>query len=139
LNRLQFLAEMKKSLINTTKEITFPFLDEKLEHLDSLADQIVGVIWLPLERLKPSSFSGVQEHFINSRSVLLYSDGKNLKAYGKICSSCNSLAQWIAFDEKLTCFICERSYDVVLETGDLCCKRYSTKEKAGVWFIEMEK
>lgn len=128
---------MKKSLMNTTKEITFPLFDEKIENLDNTIGQFFRTKWIKLEGVKPSSFNGVEEHFISKRSILLFSDGEGLKAFDKICTNCNSIAQWIAFEKKLKCFTCERTYEVSFEIGELCCKRYSTKEKAGDWFIEI--
>lgn len=135
MNRLQFLTELRKSLITTTKEITLPFIGEELEEAKDVADKIVGVKWLKLEGITPSSFIGVQDRFINKSSILFFSDGEQLKAYEKICSSCQSLVQWIAYDKKIKCFTCDKTFDVETETGDLAFKHYYIKEKNGEWFI----
>lgn len=138
MNRLQFLAELRKSLIDTTKGITFPVISEEIEKLDEVADQIVGIQWFPLKTMSPSSFLGAQDRFINNRSILFFSDGKSLKAYEKKCISCNCLAQWITYEKKLKCFSCDKTYDVQKDSGELKCERHSMKETNGEWFIGLK-
>lgn len=135
MNRLQFIAEMKKSLLETTKEISTPFIEEKVTEIDHLAMKLVGLKWIKLEGINPSSFSGVRDHFINGVSVLLFSDGIQLIAYEKKCQSCNTILNWISFEKNLKCFSCDKTYSVEDENGDLACKRYYIKEHCGEWFI----
>lgn len=135
LNRLEFLREMRKGLINTTKEITLPLIGDELVKAEDVASKLVGVKWLKLEGMTPSSLLGTQERFINNKSIIIFSIGEQLKAYEKICSSCQSLVQWVAYDKKMKCFTCDKTFDVETETGDLTLKRYYIREKYGEWFI----
>lgn len=137
MNRLQFLSELKKSLLKTTKEITFPILSEEVEKIDKVTDEFIGVKWHELKGISPESFQDVEEHFIENKSVLLCSDGTKLTAFNKVCSECQSLVQLITYEKKIKCFTCDKSYNFELKTGDLLYKHYYIKEKDGNWFIGM--
>ncbi|MCT8138973.1 hypothetical protein H1D32_15390 [Anaerobacillus sp. CMMVII] len=135
MNRLQFLTELRKSLLKTTQEISLPIITDELEKFDELANQIVGVKWVKLDGITATSLQSIQEFFTNNKSILLVSKGGQLKAYGKMCLNCQSLTQWISYENKMKCSNCDKTLDVISETGDLTCKRYYTKEKNGEWFI----
>lgn len=136
MNRLQFLTEMKKSLLNTTKEITFPILSEEMEKVEDAADQMIGLQWYKI-KINASS-EDVQEHYVNGKSILIYktNDGE-LKAIQKICEKCQSLVQWLSHEQKLKCFSCENTYDCLKDDGDLTCKHYFMRNRDGSWFIGM--
>lgn len=136
MNRLQFLKELRKSFIDTTKEITLPVLDGEFKKIDDIADKIVGLNWVKVGSIDHLN-KGIQERFINGASILLFHNGEELIAYQKTCSSCQSLVQWIAHEKKLKCFSCDRTYLIESEAGDLVIKRYYTKAKNREWFIGM--
>lgn len=137
MNRLQFLAELKKSLLVTTKEITAPILEGEVEKLEEAASDLIGITWVKLDGVNPRTFQGIQETFLRGTSIVLFSNGETLRAYDKACQSCHSLTQWIAYEGILKCFSCEKTYQIKTETGDLTYKHYSIKEKHGEWFIGM--
>lgn len=137
MNRFEFFSQLRKSLIDTTKEVTIPLLADELEKVENAADQLIGIKWTSLEGLTPTSFSGTQERYMNKKSIVIYSDGETLKAFEKICTSCQTLAHYLAFDQTLKCFSCEEAFHLPSETGDLTCKHYYTKEINGEWFIGM--
>lgn len=135
MNRLQFLAELKKSLVETTKEIAFPVISEELEKLDEIVDEVAGVKWVTIVELDESLFNGIQERFIEKHLILFYSDGGKLKAFEKKCLDCNCLVQWISYEKKLECFNCEQTLDVTDDIGDLHCYRFPVREVKGEWQI----
>ncbi|UTW69699.1 hypothetical protein KHA80_00965 [Anaerobacillus sp. HL2] len=44
---------------------------------------MLGLKWVRLEGIKPSSFKGYRDHFVNGVSLLLFPDGYQLITYGK--------------------------------------------------------
>lgn len=126
---------MGKSLLKTVKEVTAPFLEDDLEKLDSVVDEFAGIKWHEAGAIQTFTTGEIHDLFLNKKPVVvLYIDG-HFHAFEKICPTCESMVQWIAYDSKFKCLSCEREYGVRTEQKTLALKKYPIKKDKDKLFI----
>lgn len=117
MNRKQFLAEMKRGFFQTIKEVSSPFVEEKLEKVDQAMENITGVHW---EKVKDVSLplleNSVQDISIARLQLLLACfDGKIICVLKK-CKKCGAFIHYISYLKELKCLPCDLS--VSLQASD---------------------
>lgn len=131
MNRRSFFKELARSLTETGKEIIYPLFEDDIEKIERAADLLQGISWYPVDHLN----MGYGEQMINGRLICFFFDGKRLTACSKECPDCHEMAHWIAYDHRLTCSICEKSFSFQEEKGSLNLLAYSVKNERQKWWV----
>lgn len=119
MKRREFFAQIKQDLLETLREISQPLMEDKLEKMDRAVDSLLDVQWLPLSGHAPEGFRGWQEIYLGGHWVYLYSDGSRMRAFDKICSSCQSITTRLDGQKIIKCLMCEHTFSLVELTGEL--------------------
>ncbi|TGA97359.1 Rieske (2Fe-2S) protein [Sporolactobacillus shoreae] len=133
MDRRSFLKELVQSLTDTGKEIVYPLFENDIDKLERAADVLTGVSWMRLESIEP----GYQEQICAGRIISLYLAADRLIACSKICPDCHETLQWIAYDRRLTCTACGRSYTFSDSEDSLRPNTFSVKKEEGSWWVAL--
>lgn len=135
LKRSEFFAEMGKGLLKTVKELTAPFVEDDLQKLDSFVDELSAIKWQEIGAIQSFTTGEIHDLFLNKIPIaLLFIDGQ-FYAYKKICPTCQTMVQWIAYDSKFKCMSCEKEYYIETEQKSLSLKKYPIKKSNNKLFI----
>ncbi|WP_017755245.1 hypothetical protein [Calidifontibacillus oryziterrae] len=135
MDRADFFSFIKKSVVDTVKEVSAPFIEDDLKKVDQMVDSLAGIKWLPAYGETLNNKIGYQDLYIQNRHLASYFDGEEVTVFDKVCPKCQTIVQWISYDRKLKCFGCDTSITVIDRQGDLQLKEYETKCENGIWFI----
>ncbi|MDF2947064.1 MAG: Rieske (2Fe-2S) iron-sulfur domain protein [Bacillales bacterium] len=128
MDRLEFLTEMKKGILNTIKEVSKPFLEEEAEKVNKLTDEISGIHWAPtglsVETIKENK---VVELIILRQQILLADLNDQIVCYKKICKNCNSIVNYISYRKVIKCLMCEEEINVQTWEGTVQLDSFKTK------------
>ncbi|MFT8318928.1 MAG: Rieske (2Fe-2S) protein [Sporolactobacillus sp.] len=133
MNRRSFFRELARSLTETGKEIVSPILEHDLEKIDQAATILQGLSWLSL----PAPIRGYQEQMVNGKLIGIYYDGRKALAFDKKCPHCRSLVQWQAFEQKIYCPACSRTYSFQQNEGALQLSFYSLRRDEKGWWVAL--
>lgn len=134
-DRSDFFSYLKKSLIDTVKEVSSPFIEEDIKKVDLLVDNLAGLKWIPIHGEKLDERMGYRDLYIDNHHIASFYDGIEVLIFDKVCQKCHTIVHWLSYDKKLKCFGCDTSITVNDRQGDLQLKEYKTKCENGVWFI----
>lgn len=135
MKRSEFFTEMGRGLFRTVKEVTTPLISDDLDKLDSFMDDFIGVKWHDAGTIESFSSAGVHDLFLAGTAVAVINDGQKLKAYKKLCPCCQTMPQWISYEKKFKCMICEKVYDTAAENGELQLIKFPLKKEVGKLYI----
>ena len=138
MDRKQFLTEMKDSFFQTIKEISNPFVEEKLEKMDQAMENITGIHW---EKVQNVSLP-LPEHFIHDIFIarlplmLLCFDGETICILKK-CKKCGAFMNYISYLKEMKCLPCDLS--ISLQSNEVKEQLYflHTKEEDGYLWIAL--
>ena len=114
MNRKQFLSEMKKGFFQTIKEVSSPFVEEKLEQVDAAMENITGVHWTKVSGvILPLRENHIQDITVARVPLMIAQlDGKRFCIHKK-CKKCGSFLNYIAYRKEMKCLSCDMSVPLV--------------------------
>ncbi|MGA8941364.1 MAG: Rieske (2Fe-2S) protein [Thermoactinomyces sp.] len=137
MKRSEFFSEMGKGFLNTVKEVASPFLSDYLEKIDSAVDKLAGIKkWCEVGSVQSLAVEGmIHDRYIEEVPVMIVYQQKQFAAFQKVCPACKTMLQWISYDKKFKCFICDEEYHLNMD-GDLSkLRKYPLKEENGKLYI----
>lgn len=136
MKRSEFFSEMRKGLFQTMKEVTYPILSDDIEKIDSMVDEMAGVKWYTLGSADLFSPGGVHDFYFHQQPiVVLITEAGELKAFGKSCGSCETMMQWISYQKKLKCMMCDEEFFIEDKSDEQLLKKYPIKERNNTFYI----
>ncbi|KEF37298.1 hypothetical protein M670_03545 [Schinkia azotoformans MEV2011] len=135
MDRLGFFSYVKKSLVNTVKEMSVPFVEEDIKKVDRWIDDLAGIEWIPIQGKELDDAVGYKDLYIANKHFLSFFNGEDVRIYEKVCQKCHIIVHWLSYDESLKCFQCDTSFKVKERQGELQLKEYRAKCENGIWFI----
>ncbi len=139
ITRFDFFIEVKNDLKKTAKEIFFPIIEDDIYKIDDIVDEVIGVEWYSIGVIDQDNFSGIKELYINNQNIVVFFNGENFKAVEKTCPECQSILNWISYEEKFKCFKCDKEYYVKQEENNSDLKYFSLKKQNNTWIIGLYK
>lgn len=112
MKRSEFFTEMRKGIFQTVKEIAVPSIKEDLDKVDLFADKLSGILWHNIGSVDSFLREGIHDVFVAGKPVVLVK-GNELKAYEKLCPTCNMMMHWISYEKNLRCMNCEQSIELL--------------------------
>ncbi|MBA4601826.1 Rieske (2Fe-2S) protein [Thermoactinomyces mirandus] len=135
MKRSEFFSEMGKGFLQTVKEVASPFVSGYLEKLDTVVDELAGVKWHEVGSVQSLPVEGIHDLYIKEAPVSIICEGKQFTAFQKACPTCKTMLQWIAYEKKFKCFLCDEEYHVDSDSDDMKLRQYPLKEENGKLYI----
>lgn len=137
MNRLEFLKELKKSLVDTVRYVSAPIVEEKMEKLDHSLDVLSQIQWWHVTN-QVSESTKIEEKYIDGQSILLVHEDKKLRAFNGFCPSCNHLLHVFQMDSKCKCMNCEEEYSFMSNEGS-GLQEYPLKKSETGYYVGLKK
>lgn len=134
MNRLHFLKEMKRGLLETVKSVYEPIVADDLEKLERAADKALGLKWVYLTN-EASLSNYVEQKFIEGKPIIICNEGVDVRAYSGICPACSNLLVLSTLYSTGKCLYCEKEYHFKEKSGDLRLTSYPTKKMTDDYYI----
>ncbi len=110
MNRKQFLSEMKQGFFQTLKEISSPFVEEKLEQVDQAVENITGVHWKAVKELAlPLSEHKIYDVSLARQPLLIMKSNDAILCILKKCKCCGAFIHYISYAKEMRCLPCDYS------------------------------
>lgn len=135
MKRSEFFSEMGKGFLNTVKEVSSSFLLDDLKKLDSFVDRISSVRWYAVGEIDSLASEEIHDFFIKSIPIIVIYENQQFQAFEKICTTCQMMPQWISYEKKFKCFLCDSDYDIRINSGELRLKKYPLKITCGKLYV----
>lgn len=114
MDRKQFLSEMKKGLFETIKEVSSPFVEEKLEKVDAAMENLTGVHWTMASGVTlPLRENHVQDITLARLPIMIAQVEGTRICILKQCKQCGSFLNYIVYRNEMKCLSCDTSYPLV--------------------------
>lgn len=111
MNRLEFLKEIKKSLVETVQYACAPIMEDKIEKWNHSLDVLSQLQWWHVAN-RVSETNKIEEKYIDRQTIILVHDNKKLHAYDGLCPSCKNLLTIVQIDSTCKCMYCEKEYSL---------------------------
>lgn len=136
MKRSEFFSEMGKGFLHTVKEVTSPFLSDYIEKIDSVVDELSGVKkWCEVGSVESLAVEGIHDRYIGEAPVIIVYEKKQFSAFQNVCPTCKTMFQWIAYEKKLKCFVCDEEIHMNDDADYSKLKKYPLKEENGKLYI----
>ena len=97
MNRLEFLKEMKHSLLQTVQSVCAPFVEEKIEKLDRSIDVLSQIQWWHVTN-EVNATKAIETKFIDGQVFYLFMNNKrfvHLTEHVLPVATCYTYFNWI--------------------------------------------
>lgn len=138
MNRLQFFQEMKKGLMDTVKEMTYPTIVDEVDRIEGVIDHATGVEWIELGNYDSSIPNKRWEIYKNGYTFIIFYKDQTLWSINPICSKCGTVINWISYENAWKCFSCDSKFEFD-NKEQLQSMRLPTKKVDGVWYVSVHK
>lgn len=136
MKRSEFFSEMGKGFLHTVKEVTSPFVSDYMDKLDNVVDKLAGVKkWCEVGSVESLAAEGIHDKYIEEAPVIIVYEKKQFAAFQKVCPTCKTMLQWISYEEKFKCFICDEDFHMNTDDDHLKLRKYPLKEENGKLYI----
>lgn len=137
MNRLEFLIEMKNSLLKTIQSATAPIVEDKIEQLDRSLDVLSQTQWwyLAKEAKEKKTIDVVK---IDNRILLVVHHQNTIHAYAGTCETCNNLLHVIQMDNTCKCMNCDKQYSFSSNDAN-GLKEYPVKKRDDAYYVGLPK
>jgi nitrite reductase/ring-hydroxylating ferredoxin subunit len=138
MNRLQFLKEMRNSLVETIKEASAPLLEDEVKRMKEIFSSVHRT-WHLLGTYDADELKGVEVKNIHHVPIVVYVQNGDIKARKAICSHCHVIPHYIQLEHRFICLYCDREFDLTSETGALKMPLLATKKIKNQWYVQLER
>ena len=109
MNRLEFLKEMKNSLIETIQSACAPIIEDHVDKIDRSIDVLAQLQWWHAAN-QISGQKTIEQKYIDGQSLLLVHANNTIRAFHGTCSSCGHLLHVFQMDATCKCMNCEKEF-----------------------------
>lgn len=135
MNRLEFLKEMKHSLLKTVQSVCAPFVEEKIEKLDRSIDVLSQIEWLYVtNQVHDTHF--IETKYIDGQTILLVYADQTIRAFNGSCPSCNYLLHIFQQEFLCKCMNCDENFSPT-HTDKL--QEYPLKKRENGYYVGLSK
>ena len=135
MNRLEFLKEMKNSLIKTVQSACAPIVEEKIEKLDRSMDVLSQIQWWYVTK-QVNDTKTIETKYIDGKTLLLVHDHNTIRGFNGTCPTCGHLLHVVQMDFACKCMNCDEHYSLT-STGSL--QEYPIKKREDGYYVGLTK
>lgn len=137
MNRLEFLKELKNSLIQTVQSACAPIVEEKIEQLDCSMDMLSQLQWWHVTN-QISDTKVIETKYVDGQTLLLVHENKMLRVFNGICPFCSHLLHVFQTDFACKCMNCDEKFSLTsTEIGIL--QEYPIKKRSDGYYVGLNK
>lgn len=137
MNRLEFLKELKNSLVETIQSACAPIVEDKIDKLDRSIDVLSQLQWWHVTN-QIASIKTIEQKYIDGQSLLLVHANNVIRAFNGTCPSCGHLLHVFQMDSTCTCMNCEEEFPLAgSETCSL--QEYPLKRREDGYYVGLKK
>lgn len=137
MNRLEFLKELKNSLVETVQLACAPIVEDKIDKLDRSFDVLSQLQWWHVTN-QIGAIKSIEQKYVDGQSLLLVHANNSIRAFNGKCPSCEHLLHVFQIDSKCKCMNCEEEFSLVSnETSSL--QEYPLKRREDGYYVGLQK
>lgn len=137
MDRLEFLKEMKNSLIKTVQSAFAPIVEEKIERIDRSIDVLSQVQWLYVTK-QVNDKKSIETKYIDGKTLLLVHEHETIRAFVGTCPTCSQLLHVFQMEFTCKCINCDKYFSLTTnEIGDL--QQFPMKKREDGYYIGLPK
>lgn len=138
MNRLEFLKEIKNSLVQTIQSATAPIVEDKIDKIDRSIDVLSQVQWWHVTNEVLNS-KKIEQKYIDGQSLLLVHANRNIRAFSGVCPTCNHLLHVFQMDLTCKCMNCEQEFSLASSETKSCLQEYPLKRHKDGYYVGLKK
>lgn len=137
MNRLEFLKELKKSLIQTVQSACAPIVEEKIEKLDRSIDVLSQLQWWHVTN-QVNDTKVIETKYIDGQSLLVVHKDKTIRVFNGTCPSCSHLLHVFQMDFACKCINCDEEFSLT-STEISSLQEYPLKKREDGYYVGLSK
>lgn len=137
MNRLEFLKELKNSLVETVQSACAPIVEDKMEKLDRSIDVLSQLQWWYVTN-QIAARRMIEQKYIDGQSLLLVHTNNTIRAFAGTCPSCDHLLHIFQMDSKCKCMNCEEEFSLA-SSETSCLQEYPLKRRKDGFYVGLKK
>lgn len=137
MNRLDFLKELKNSLIETVQSACAPIVEDKIEKLDRSIDVLSQLQWWPITN-QIAAKKTIEQKYIDGQSLLLVHANNTIRAFNGTCPACEHLLHVFQIDSKCKCLNCEEEF-ALASNETSCLLEYPLRRREDGYDVGLKK
>ena len=137
MNRLDFLKELKNSLVETVQSACSPIVEDKIEKWDRSMDVLSQLQWWHVTN-QMASIPTIEQKYMNGQSLLLVHANNTIRAFDGTCPSCAHLLHVFQIDSTCKCMNCEKEFSLA-SSEPSCLQEYPLKRRKDGYYVGLKK
>ncbi|WP_462411935.1 hypothetical protein [Neobacillus sp. Marseille-QA0830] len=137
MKRGEFFKELAGGLIYTIKSAYEPFLQDDLEKVETAADLILGIKWVPFIS-ETETTAELEMKYLNGTPIIIAKQGTNIQAMNGVCPVCSNIIFLTALYSTGKCLNCQKEYNFKTNTGELKLEPLSIKLRNHIYYIGLQ-
>ena len=137
MDRLEFLKELKNSLLETIQSACAPIIEDKIDKFDRSIDVLSQLQWWHVTN-QIASIKTIEQKYIDGQSLLLVHANNTIRAFNGTCPSCDHLLHVFQIDLKCKCMNCEEEFSLA-SSEKSCLLEYPLKKLEDGYYVGLKK
>ena len=137
MDRLEFLKELKNSLLETIQSACAPIVEDKIDKFDRSIDVLSQLQWWHVTN-QIASIKTIEQKYIDGQSLLLVHANNTIRAFNGTCPSCDHLLHVFQMDSKCKCMNCEAEFSLA-SSETSCLQEYPLKRREDGYYVGLKK
>ena len=137
MDRLEFLKELKNSLLETIQSACAPIVEDKIDKFDRSIDVLSQLQWWHVTN-QIASIKTIEQKYIDGQSLLLVHANNTIRAFNGTCPSCDHLLHVFQMDSKCKCMNCEAEFSLA-SSETSCLQEYPLKIREDGYYVGLKK
>ena len=138
MNRLDFLKELKNSLVETVQSACAPIIEDKMDKIDRSIDVLSQLQWWHVTN-QMSEKETIEQKYIDGQSLLLVHANNTIRVFNGTCPSCNHLLHDFQMDCTCKCMNCEEEFSFASSDANCCLQEHPLKRHEDGYYVGLKK
>lgn len=138
MKRIDFIKELRNSLVQTVKYAYEPFIHDDLKKVEEAADKVLGINWIPLMR-DEETIPTLEIKFIEGNPIIVSNYDSNIQVTNGICPVCSNIITVTTLYSTGKCLNCEKEFNFKTKQGDLELETLPVKTNDHMIYVGFQK
>ncbi|WP_251552349.1 hypothetical protein [Neobacillus muris] len=137
MKRSEFFKEMAGGLIDAIKSAYDPFLLDDLEKVETAADLILGINWVPLMN-ENEKISNLEMRFLIGKPIIVSKKGTEIRTMSGVCPVCSNIIILTTLYSTGKCLNCQKEINFKTNEGGLRLDPLPIKVKDHRYYVGLQ-
>lgn len=110
MKRSEFLKEMQKGFLQTTKELFMPFVEDDILKVSRVVEDYSGYTWVEIPVSIEDARTGVTNFYQDGKLYYLYKQQDDVSIVDAACPLCKYHLHYMSYNETFHCMNCDKTY-----------------------------